>query len=206
MRPEYDLLKADVQVRGANPFGRLDAASLQVSARLLPLPPGRRTATCLRQGAQVLPVWKYWPKPGCLVYIVTDWACPSSREDNNTGPLGDDDNYTGEGGLQLMLLSSCCTYHGGDSEGNDTDKQITETAGIWWTYQGMIYQYLYPGKVVCHFCSNFPGVRDAWGLLLLPSGKDDGSYYRVGMWFSYARVGGGLSTFDDIEKQGITLV
>ncbi|KAI6358791.1 hypothetical protein MCOR25_007227 [Pyricularia grisea] len=210
MRPEYDLVRADVRVRGVNPFGRLDAASLRVAAKLLRLPPGSRTAASrLRDGSYELPVWKFWPAPERPIYIITDWARSfPGTENTNDGVVDGNYDHAAEEGLQLMLLSSCCTYYKNDQDkvptGDDADKYITDVA--WGIHRAMIYQSLRPGPHNCAYCLNLPNERDAWGLLLYPSGKDKNMYHRVGIWFSYARVGGGLSVFNSIEKQNITLV
>ncbi|TLD11687.1 hypothetical protein PspLS_11776 [Pyricularia sp. CBS 133598] len=212
MWPEYDLIRADVRVRGVNPFGRLDAASLRVAAKLLRLPPGSLTSAArLRDGTNELPVWKFWPEPQRPVYIITDWARSlPEHDDESDGVVDANCDYAAEDGLQLMLLSSCCTFYKSKKDtvptGDDADKYITDPRGIWGIYRGMLYAYLRPGPPHCPYCHNLPDERDAWGLLVYPCEEDNTSYYRVGMWFSYARVGGGLSIFDSVEKQEITLL
>ncbi|KAM6534246.1 hypothetical protein FALCPG4_007178 [Fusarium falciforme] len=49
------------------------------------------------------------------------------------------------------------------------------------------------------------GLRDAWGLLLHPTGGVE-EYVRVGIWLSTNRDGGGLKYFQKGENKEVTIV
>lgn len=191
IRSELLHLRAESQVDGKNPLGRIKSATIELSGKLLDMP-----GVWMHQNRRSMSYW-YTVSEGQVAYIGTDWHVSPLREGDIVRQC------------RLLLLCSCCseppvTMADGVTEkrySNWREKMIRRQ-----DYRRTFYQDRNRGDSGigrCTFCK--PGhERDAWGLLIYPAAHP-GTYYRVG-WFLCRAQLGGLSIFDQGYTDSITLV
>ena len=191
-----------------NPFGRITDGALRIRGRFLYMLPsnihqlltyrhvphvwfiadtgGREPEQALDSDSRLGLETPYYTNR-IVAYLHIDWAPPYK------GPKGEEESNAiciPREGLSMLLLGST---NGCESTRDRLLQQCSRGEPSPDTPMDV--------KPVVESSVNPGGVsgRDAWGLLLHPSTRGDGSYIRVGMWVSRAGDGTGMSYFEEIE-------
>ncbi|KAK0667658.1 heterokaryon incompatibility protein-domain-containing protein [Cercophora samala] len=218
LRPEFTLVRSNVRVEGANPFGRLTPTtptpnSLTLSGRAIPLssilPPENPSWKFYTEGAD----WECAnPLKGYLLLVSHDWDAGPGRNhnlnDEGAPPAGSTEDQLSK--LKLLLVSSCCSEYSSDLPPGSVKPRTEMTTKILFPAE---YNKTFltdpdfqPGDGSCPFCQDRKRKRDVWGLLLYPADDAPGKrYYRVGLFYSRAQHGGS-ELFDEAKVCEVELV
>lgn len=192
LRPEFTVLESNSQVNGANPFGKLQTASLRLSGRVV-------VPKIEKVGRRYLISRK---EDGLLAVLQLDWGY------QHEPPEIDLDSPAR---LLMLLVSSCC------SDSPVSDPTMRRASPEPYTRDpleikiNLVYKARYErsyfedsSREGCSACTDPDAQRDVWGLLL-HTAEHSGAFYRVGAFVSRAEQGG-MKLFNDAEERTIELL
>lgn len=234
LKPRIAVENTTAKIDGANPFGRVQTASITLRGNAMMIPANSVPLTWAGIGMEIeefepgsVPRWICKLSNSSVVYIYHDWTPKSPTA---TGLRPKLHKY-----LKLLPIADCCAdqlsaskcFHcgrtfdqtHGPQGGLDESRNLLRCScceDLHAIQMQRMYKISY-GKTFfkdsdpefvaerdCPECADKGLKRDVWGLLIFPTGHAN-EYYRVGSFLSRAEFGG-TDIFRDAEETTITLV
>lgn len=203
VKAEIDMLEANVDVQGLNPFGVIRSGYLKLRGRIFMLDEDHRFEKDESQLAIRPNTWTVQTNRGILANFDLDWWPPYEA-----------DTVEAEGTIMLAILSDVHPRNLPSGQQAEDD---------WMGETGTNEQPIHQDQTVsddAHPVQDSPHEahkteaeqecaieekRDVFGLLLFPS-REEGKYYRVGLWRSLFSQGYGKTFFDQFETGEVVII